>query len=400
MTPAGRGRILLVHRYFAPDTPPYASILSKIAGALAEDGHDVTVLTGQPSYHRSTVASAPARELVEGVRIIRWPVMDDRRSTVRKVGNLLWFCCRLVAAVRQFRRADVVMAATTPPVLVALVCSLLARAGGARFVYHKQDVWPEVVEFQGRRSGPWLRLLRRVDARTEERSDAVVVLSQDMSETVTARGTSASRIRIINNFDPWPDLLERPEFSADETLDIVFAGNLGAFQGVEALVGLVELTSTSPSIRWHFFGDGALRTLVQRLDDGSRVHFYGHRPPSEVSSFVAARADLGVVSLNPGVIRAAYPSKTMTYLRNGCPLLTLVEDDSELARLVNARQLGVAGGVDRLDEVAANLLELAAHPERLVEARRRAMETYHDLFAMERQLTHWRTLATELVEDH
>jgi colanic acid biosynthesis glycosyl transferase WcaI len=399
VTPAGRGRVLLVHRYFAPDTPPYASILSKIATTLAEDGHDVTVITGQPSYNRSTVASAPAREVVDGVRVIRWPVMDDRRSAARKVANLLWFCSRLVAAFRQFRRADVVMAATTPPVLVALVCSLLARAGGARFVYHKQDVWPEVLEFQGRRSGAWSRLLRRIDAGTEERSDAVVVLSEDMAETVTARGTSPSRIRIINNFDPWPELGDRPEFSADDALDIVFAGTLGAFQGVEALVRLVELTSTRPTIRWHFFGDGALRPLVQRLDDGRRVHVYGHRPPAEVASFVATRADLGVVSLNPGVIRAAFPSKTMTYLRNGCPLLTLVEDDSELARLVRDRQLGVAGGVDQLDEVAADLLELAAHPERLGEARQRAMQAYDELFAMERQLAHWRALATELVDD-
>ena len=45
-------------------------------------------------------------------------------------------------------------------------------------------------------------------------------------------------------------------------------------------------------------------------------------------------ADLGVVSLRPGVISSAYPSKTMTYLRHGCPILAFVEPESELATMV------------------------------------------------------------------
>ena len=58
--------IVLVHRYFSPDTPPYASILRDIAERLGQDGHRVTVLTCQPSYNRAVVARAPARERLAG----------------------------------------------------------------------------------------------------------------------------------------------------------------------------------------------------------------------------------------------------------------------------------------------------------------------------------------------
>lgn len=399
MTSAPRGRLLLVHRYFTPDTPPYATILSRIATALADEGYDVTVLTGQPSYNRATVASAPGREVMEGVAVRRWRVIDDRRSSLRKLANLVWFCVRLVASFRAFRRADVVMAATTPPVVVALVCSLLARAAGARFVYHKQDVWPEVLAFQrGDRQGPVLRSLRRIDAGTESRSDAVVVLSGDMAKTVEARGTSPSRIRVINNFDPWPLGVECSGFQPDDTLDVVFAGNLGNFQGVEALADLVEVTSTNPRIRWHFFGDGVLRPMVEELAARGGVDYYGHRSPEEVASFVATRADLGVVSLNSGVIRAAYPSKTMTYLRNGCPLLALVEDDTELSVMVSDRGIGVAGGAADIRSVADRLDALALQPESLLAARDGARNAYEELFAMERQLPKWSSLMSEMVK--
>lgn len=399
MTSAPRGRLLLVHRYFSPDTPPYATILSRIATALAQEGYDVTVLTGQPSYSRATIASAAGREVIAGVHVRRWRVIDDRRSSLRKIANLVWFCVRLVVSFPTFRRADVVMAATTPPVVVALVCSLLARVAGARFVYHKQDVWPEVLALQkGDRPGPVLRSLRRLDAGTERRSDAVVVLSGDMARTVEARGTSPAGIRIINNFDPWPLDAERSSFQQDDILDVVFAGNLGKFQGVEALADLVEATSTNPRIRWHFFGDGVLRPMVEELAVRGGVDYHGHRSPKEVANFVATRADLGVVSLNSGVIRAAYPSKTMTYLRNGCPLLALVEDGSELSTMVRDRQIGVAGRVDDIRSVADRLAALALRPEDLLAARKGARNAYEELFAVELQLAKWSSLMSEMVE--
>ena len=73
-------RVVLVHRYFWPDTPPYAHILRAIAWTLAAGGHDVTVLTAQPSYNREQVAEAPAAEVLpDGVRVLRGPVFDDRR---------------------------------------------------------------------------------------------------------------------------------------------------------------------------------------------------------------------------------------------------------------------------------------------------------------------------------
>lgn len=398
MTEATRRRVLLVHRYFEPDTPPYATMLSRVASDLAARGFEVSVLTGQPSYNRAAVARAAKREVSHGVHIRRWPVLNDRKSMVRKVLNLIWFCARLVGAAREFRRADVVMAATTPPVVVALVCSCLARAGRAHFVYHKQDVWPEVLEFKGGRLTRGFRILRQVDVWIERNASAVVVLSQDMKRTVTARGTAAEKVHVINNFDPWPLPDGRPSFREDGILDVVFAGNLGAFQGIEALVELVELTSAAPGVQWHFFGDGALRPSIEKLVAGGSVAYYGHRPPAEVADFVASRADLGIVSLNPGVIRAAYPSKTMTYLRNGCPLVALVEDDSELAELVRERNIGVVGSVDNVPSVAARLIELAECPSDLLKARGRAMGTYEDHFAMGRQLGAWACLMQGVVQ--
>lgn len=280
-----------------------------------------------------------------------------------------------------------VMAATTPPVVLAAVCSLLARSAGARFVYHKQDIYPEVVA-RGSAGLP-MRLLRRIDVATDRRADRVVVLSQDMAEVTTGRGCRPERVAVLNNFDPW--LLDG--FSADRArepeLSVVFAGNVGRFQGLDAVFELVRRLSDEPAIAFHFYGDGARMPELRALAaESPQLTVHGFAPATEVAEFVRGRADLGLVSLEPGVIRAAYPSKTMTYLRNGCPLLALVES-SELSRMIEEEQIGVSGSTAELDLVEKRLRELSADPSALADARVRARRVYEERFSSEWQLPRW-----------
>lgn len=380
-------RVVLVHRYFFPDQTPYAYVLAEIARSLAERGHQVTVLTCQPSYRPGDAGKPLSREWRDGYEVVRWPVLGDRTSRLRKVANLVWFCLRLVAARTRFRRADVVMAATTPPVILALLVSVLAKLGGAQFVYHKQDVYPEVL-------GPSLslptQLLGRLDAHTDAAAAAVVVLSGDMAQTVVARTRGKARLSIINNFDPWElGKVSPTSRSPNRPLRLVFAGNLGHFQGLDQLRKLIEMLADNRRIEFHFFGDGARADEFARLSETlPTVHMHGFRLADEVAAFVREEADLGVVCLEPGVIRAAYPSKTMTYLRNGCPILALVEP-SELRDMIVELDIGVAGGSDDLAAVADTLRALADDPADLDRARDRSATAYREQFAADRQLPRW-----------
>ena len=404
-----RRHVVLIHRYFAPDTPPYATILATLANHLGDAGFRVTVLTCQPSYNRSVVRRAPARETwASGVRIVRWPVLDDRSSSALKVINLVWFCLRLLTAVPRLGRVDVIMAASTPPLAVAGVASLLARGLGAAFVYHKQDIYPEVTVGLGRQQNWVVRVLRGIDARTDRRASRVVVLSDDMAKTICDRGVAPETVHVVNNFDPWPleDESERadsvPEPLAaggDSPLRVVFAGNLGRFQGLEAVFDALVQVRDEP-IDFHFFGDGALKPdligLIER-EQLSRVRVHGFRPPREVASFLADNADLGLVSLAAGVIRAAYPSKTLSYLRQGTPMLALVEGDSELGRTIVEQRIGWQAEPGDAQQLA-NVLRCAAHDRSgLIDAPYRARALYEREFSQAVRLAQWERMFEELV---
>lgn len=395
--------IVLIHRYFSPDTPPYASILRDLAEHMGACGYRVTVLTCQPSYNRAVVGRAPMREqLASNVTVVRWPVLDDRNSRLRKALNLLWFCLLLVGRVPRLGRIDVIMAASTPPIAVAGVAAWLSRRKGAAFVYHKQDIYPEVVVKPKQTRGALLRLLRRIDAHTDRSATRVVVLSADMVETTQRRGVSAERIIVINNFDPWQlsqsgTTRPCPERASDE-LDVVFAGNLGRFQNLESVFeAMVELRDDP--VRFHVFGDGPLRPALAQLvsrADLYRVETYGYRDPDEVARFLLERADLGIVSLGPGVIRSAYPSKTMSYLRHGTPILALVESDSELAATVLRSRIGCTVEPGDVPGLVKLLRELGSDRSTLDGARARAKALYVDSFDRVRRLDDWCALFAEV----
>jgi len=401
-------RVVLIHRYFWPDTPPYAHILRDIAVHLGASGHQVHVLTCQPSYNRSAAGRAPGSErLAAGVEVCRWSVLPDRRSGILKLLNLMLFCTRLLLARRHIADADVVMAASTPPIVVANLVERLTRRHGARFVYHKQDVYPDVVVAPGiMRAGRTASLLRWIDAGTERRAARVVVLSEDMATTVVSRGARSDRVVTINNFDPWPDEVDptvayaptavrHPQAAANGSLHVAFAGNLGRFQNLETVFAALVLLRDDARVRFDFFGDGPLRRELEAIVSAqqlSGVRVHGYRPAGEVADFLRLEADLGIVSLAPGVIRAAYPSKTMSYLRNGCPVLAVVEADSELARTIIAAGAGLHVDPSDPQALAVALRQVADRPSDLTGAGARARALYRKQFSAERQLGRWEAL--------
>lgn len=399
-----RPRVVLIHRYFAPDTPPYATILQRIALGLAQHGMEVEVLTCQPSYNPTAIASAAARERIHPqVMVTRWPVLPDRSSKIAKVLNLFMFGVRVVGRLASTQRVDALMAASTPPVVIAMLVSLMAKIKSASFVYHNQDIYPEVAQVTGELPAGIGRLLRALDTGTDRRADRVVVLSKDMADTIVDRNVTRSSVTVINNFDPWT-LPDRPANNVyrppRHTVRFVYAGNLGRFQNLEVVAGLIKALDNDERFSFDFIGDGPVRPWLQRYvaDHGLRhVRLLGYLAPQILAEKLQSEYDVGLVSLHPGVIRCAYPSKVMSYIRNGLPILALVEESTELIDVLTRYKAGWAA--DPADEAAVQrtLEALWEDRDRLVIMRDEAQRMYHTEFGEARQLETWVRLFDDLV---
>lgn len=376
--------VLFFYQHFWPDSPPYASMLRIIGRGLCEAGSRVTMLTAQPSYKATDRADArPSRERVDGIDVRRLAALPlaSRARPVALIGKVLFPLRAFVSIVglRLVGRApDVVVAATIPPVINGLFGLAAARVAGARFVYHLQDIYPEI----GAVGGLWPegsvrhRVLRAIDGFVTRRADRCVVLSGDMGDALLARGMRAERLCVINNFmlesfDP-PDagtkVAGTTGIDGNAPRRVVFAGNIGRFQALDALLdGFLAYSRNRSDLELHFLGDGAAKAdLIERAAGAPGVHFHGHVPFEQAAAFIGA-CDAGIVSIAAGVHRYAYPSKTLTYLGLGVPVLAVVESDSSLASDIESGGLGVTCAERSGSGLARAFAELAdwleAHPD-------------------------------------
>lgn len=368
-------KVLFFYQHFWPDSPPYANMLRTIGSHLSEQEHDVSVLSAEPSYKANDrKLQCQTSEVLDGIVVKRLRLLPGARAihAIRMINKAIWPLRALATVVwdaLRGQRQDVIVAATIPPVLNGWCALLAARLTGARFVYHLQDIYPEIGAVGELWSPDSLRhrLLRKLDSQTCKRATRCIVLSGDMAQALVARGVEASSIVTINNF-------MLAEFSNQTTTElpgslsgkkdsgkyrVVFAGNLGRFQGLELLLeAFLGWSSDRDDVSLHFIGEGAATKTLKAMAKGSdNIFFHGHHPFEEACQMML-NCDAGVVSIQPGIYKYAYPSKTLTYLSLGLPILALVETRSELASEIESRQLGIAAANTDIGSLQAGFTAL------------------------------------------
>ncbi len=391
-------RILAIYRHYWPDATPYARLLKSILERTATEGHVVTVHAAQPSYNEVAAPLQPRRETLGGVdvRRLRLPPESKRRLGLRLVSSL-YFLLRAVAHATLGRPYDLVIANGHPPILTACTLWLIHRLVGTPYIPHLQDVHPESLRAVGQvRDGRMFRLARRIDAACCRRAAKIVTLSHDMAEALVERGVDRRQIEIINNCPlPTDRMADAPlpgPLHQSATPKFLFAGNLGDFQSLDLVISAAKLLAARRLFHVVFLGAGAERERLVALagDQLDRCIFFLPHVAPEVAVAAMGAADFGIVSLAPQVYRYAYPSKTMTYLAAGCPLVAVVEPESELAQMVTRESLGYVAAAHTPEAIAEALDRACAERDHWTADRRGALAARCSaLFGQERMLAEW-----------
>lgn len=374
-------------------------MLRAIVAKWVSDGHEVDVLSSQPSYKAGVDNQKQlARERVDGAQVVRLDLPSEAGKPLVRILNALRLGAGVFWQAVLRKRYDVIMVSTSPPVLGGWFSALIARLTGARFIYHCMDIHPEIGRISGEFRNPRIfSLLSRLDRWSCDQARPVVVLSEDMANTLTARkAQEPPETLVINNFSLPSEASapgELPLSWPDEQFVLLFAGNIGRFQGLDVLIDAMAKLSDRQDIHLLMMGDGTERARLTRKAEanGANVSFVGHQSV-EVAKASMSRASAGFISLVPELYRYAYPSKTMTYLEQGCPVLVAVETGSCLARDVINNRAGLVVRGGNADALVDAIISMADDPERINAMRQNALEFSAKDFAIDVVLARWSAL--------
>lgn len=388
-------KILAIYRHYWPDATPYARLLKAILESQAANGHDVVSFCAQPSYNDVKTKQQPWSEVVNGVRVKRVGLLPERkRWHLIRIVNSIYFLIRGVwHAV--FNRYSVILSNTHPAILIGVALRLIKQLVGTPYILHCQDIHPESAVLARNIKSGWIsRWLQNIDTKNCREALCVVTLSEDMKQTLLKRDPDLSdRVIVLNNFAVPVEPNECvPDWSDHERFRVIFAGNLGRFQGLDRLIEAVNLLGDRVPVELVFMGAGAEANRLEQLAKNTRSGCFRFVPyqSNETAIRWIETAHLGIVSLSAGICSVAYPSKTMSYLAAGCPVLAIVEQSTQLAAEVKLHNYGyVPAGILPIDIAAA--LERAWHDREqwTVQARRELALRSERQFGATRALEIW-----------
>ena len=403
-------RILLIHRYFWPDTPAYASVLREIGAYWHQQGHEVHVFSTQPSYKfEVNNEKRKTREVVDGLQVWRCWLLPERSRKVwiRGLNSLLFVWQLFWHILIHGGRYDLAMCCTMPPIITGVVTSAGCRLRRCKFIYHTMDIWPEVAALtQQMNEGLVYRILRRMDTWACLRADAVVCLSSDMRDTYLKRSAQLKdKVHVIGNFElpvydsvgSTPILSPLPKQPGKFRL--LFAGNIGRYQGLEAVVQAAGKIN-NPRVEFVILGEGAQKeSLIQAAKElgclDRNLFFVAHQSTG-IAKKMMQESDMCLVTLSPGVSSVAYPTKTLAALAAGCPIAAMVEPKSSLSQFVVKSQIGFAVDCGDSDELAEQIENLALDSQRLNQLKENALSAAETTAYTHAVLPKWDVLLEQI----
>ncbi len=396
-----RLRILIISQYFWPEN----FRINDLVSTLLEQGHEVDVLTGIPNYPDGKFfagynwlsrAPEPLPKNLEGAKIHRvWIISRGKNRRVKLVLNYLSFAFlgTLYAIFRLRKNYDCSFVFAVSPLLQAIPGVALKKTRNVPLIVWIQDLWPETLSAVGAvKSTSIIRSVGAVVKWIYGHSDLLLVQSKAFTEKVIKWGGKPEQIRYLPNWADETRGIELPN-SATELPDgfrIIFAGNLGKAQGLDAIINAAILTRSDDGIKWILIGDGSEKSILEKRvkESGleSTVKFLGRKPPESMPTYFAkANALLVTLSADP-VFEMVVPSKVQAYLTAGKPLLGAL--NGEGARLINDEKVGVAGAALDSNTLAANARALRAKPlQEIEEMGLRARALYSREFRSEQLMT-------------
>jgi colanic acid biosynthesis glycosyl transferase WcaI len=368
-------RILILTQWFAPE-PHFKGL--PFARELQRRGHEVRVLTGFPNYPGGKIYPGYRvqfwqHEEIEGMKVLRVPLYPSHdRSALGRVLNYASFAISAtMLGLLMIPKVDVVYV-YHPPGTIGLPALAFQWLRGVPCVYDVQDLWPDTLSATGMvRNGLLLGLAGGWSNFIYQNMTHVTVLSPGFKMRLIERGVAPNKISVIYNWSPdagGSDPLALPD--EEQRLlagrfNVIFAGNLGAAQGLDTVLAAAELLQPAhPNVQFVFVGEGLdfarLRAAVA-LRKLTNVLFLPRRPPAGMAAMFAEGAVL-LVHLRPDpLFEITIPSKTQAYLAAGRPVLMAVSGDA--ANLVKRAKAGLScepGNATKLAESVARLYAMPA----------------------------------------
>lgn len=342
-------KILLVTQYFYPEN--FKS--NDLAFELVKRGHEVDVLTGLPNYPSGKITQGYGifhnrHQIINGVQIFRALLIPrGKGGSIRLIINYLsWAFFASVKALFMARNHyDCIIVHEPSPITQGIPAIIVKKIAQIPLYFWVMDLWPESLSSAGGITNRTiLNIVNKLVKWIYKNSNKILVTSMGFKQSILDKGNFQEKIIYMPN---WGDAIFEQQLTYNipilpKGFKVMFAGNIGEAQDMEAIMRTALLLKSHKNIKWILIGDGRKRSWVEQFiikhELSNTVYLMGQYPIEAMPSFFK-QADLMLVSLkNELIFNLTVPAKLQAYMAAGRPIVAMLNGEGQ--QIVHAAKCG------------------------------------------------------------
>lgn len=351
-------RVLFFGTNYVPERTGMAPFTTALCEHFASQGHDVNVITTFPYYPEWRVwdgyrGNVTQSQRIKGVAVRRvWHFVPAQASSlVQRLAHDVSFAINVFWAALFRSRFDVICCVCPPPTL-ALTGYLLSKLRRQRYIILLTDLASDAALATGiMREGFAVRTARALERFLYQRAGHIVCICQGFVEKLTDRGIDPDSLVLI---PLWGDtqkvypiqgatkFREANQLASDHFV-AMYTGNIGKKQDLMNMVRAAELSRNVSDLVWVLVGEGEERSLIEdaiKQRTLTNIRLLPLQPAATLAEMYSA-ANVLVLHQKAAVVDSVIPSKLLTYMAAGRPVLAAVSNKSETARYVESANCGL-----------------------------------------------------------
>lgn len=346
--------IALIADAYPPMRSSAAIQLKDLASEFVEQGYEITIILPDSTIHRPWNI-----EHLEGVRICRLKTLKTKDMPYfrRAINELL---CPLLM-IFNYQKSPLALERWdgvvwySPSIFFGAFISHLKKISGCKTYLILRDIFPKWALDLGLMSkGIPYYFFRLIEKYQYSVADSIGVQSPSNLNYFSSKGCATSaHVEVLHN---WLSDSESQYCSINllstslaNRKIFVYAGNMGAAQGIETFVDLAQSMIKFEDVGILLVGRGSeFSRLQQQILDRrlNNILVMNEIDPSEIPGLYK-QCHVGLVVLDSRHQTHNIPGKFLSYMRAGLPVLAKVNSGNDLIGLVKQYEVGCAFSEDQ-----------------------------------------------------
>lgn len=354
-----------------PDIEKEETLYTQLAEEFKNQGYNVYVVTIQ-DYIGEKEKKETYVDKQKGLNILRvnTPTKYFNTNFIEKGITTVSIPYLFSKAIDKYFKSikfDIIVSISIIPGLYKTIEKIKKRDNSKIYLLLR-DMFPQMAQDMGILPVPIYNYFRRQQIKLYNLSDVIGCMSQGNIDYVITNLTEVdpSKLVILPN---WRTIKEenseikidfKKKYGLENKIVAIFGGVLGIQQGLDFLLELAEYMKEYDQLRFVLIGNGTEKERIRRIckeKELVNVTVFDRIPSYEYEAALK-QCDIGLINLHGDLKVPHIPSKTLSYLEAGIPILAAVSESTDYGSILEEYRCGLCCNYGEIEKYKKNMISL------------------------------------------